>query len=54
MPHVTIEKVGEQHFLRAIQSANNVYNIRVSPSDIMEAAAKPHDPGSMSGHAGGN
>jgi hypothetical protein len=53
MPHVTIEKVGEQHFLRAIQSANNVYNIRVSPSDIMEAAAKPHDPGSMSGHAGG-
>jgi hypothetical protein len=54
MPHVTFQQVGEQHFLRAIQSADNVYNIPVSPSEIMEAAAKPHDPGSMSGHAGGN
>src|SRR5271163_3015408 len=54
MPHVTFQQVGEQHFLSAIQSADDVFNIPVSPSEIMEAAAKPHDPGSMSGHAGGN
>jgi hypothetical protein len=54
MPQITFEQVGEQHFLSAIQSADDVYNIPVSPSALMEFASKPHDPGSMSGHAGGN
>ena len=54
MPHLTFQQVGEQHFLSAIQSGEDVYNIPVSPSALMELAAEPHAPGSMSGHVGGN
>jgi hypothetical protein len=53
-PKVSFEKVGEQHFLSAIQTADDVYNIPVSRSVIMEAAAKLHSSVSVSGGSGGN
>ena len=54
MPHVTFQQVGEQRFLSAIQSAEDIYKTPVSPSALMEFGAKPLDPASMSGHVGGN
>ncbi len=53
-PQVSFERVGEQHFLTRIQTANDVYNIHVSRLAIMEAAARPHDSGSTSGSSGSN
>ena len=53
-PNVSFERVGEQHFLTRIQTANDVYNIPVSRSLIMEAAARPHDNASASGSSGSN
>jgi hypothetical protein len=52
-PKVSFKQVGEQHFLSAIQTANEVYNIPVYRSVILEAAAKPHGTVSVSGSAGG-
>jgi len=48
-PSVSFERVGEQHFLSRIQTGNDVYNIPLSRSVIMEAAARLHDNGSDSG-----
>ena len=53
-PQVSFRKVGEQHFLSAIQTADEVYNIPVPRSVILEAAAKSRDTVSVSGSAGGN
>jgi hypothetical protein len=52
-PKVSFKQVGEQHFLSAIQTANEVYNIPVYRSVILEAAAKPRGTVSVSGSAGG-
>jgi hypothetical protein len=51
-PKVGFKKVGEQHFLSSIQTADYLYNFSVSPSVILAAAAaKPRDiaPASASG-----
>ena len=53
-PQVSFERVGDQHFLTRIQTTNDVYNIHVSRSVTMEAAARPHDSGSRSGSSGTN
>jgi hypothetical protein len=53
-PSVSFERVGEQHFLSRIQTANDVYNIPLSRSVITEAAARPHDNRSASGSSGSN
>jgi hypothetical protein len=53
-PSVSFERVGEQHFLSRIQTAYDVYNISVSRSAIMEAAARSHGNGSASGSSGSN
>src|SRR5271155_1709690 len=42
-PNLTFTKIGEQHFLSAIQSEDEVYSIPVPRSVILEASAKPHD-----------
>jgi hypothetical protein len=52
-PNVVFKQVGNQHFLSAIQTADEVYNIPVYRSVILEAAAKPHGTVSVSGSAGG-
>jgi|ERR1700691_419818 hypothetical protein len=52
-PKVSFKHVGNQHFLSAIQTADEVYNIPVYRSVILEAAAKPHGTVSASGSAGG-
>jgi hypothetical protein len=52
-PKVIFKQVGNQHFLSAIQTADEVYNIPVYRSVILEAAAKPHGTVSVSGSAGG-
>ncbi len=52
-PKVIFKQVGNQHFLSAIQTADEVYNIPVYRSVILEAAAKPHGTVSASGSAGG-
>ena len=38
--HVTFERVGGQHFLSKIETADHVFTIPVSRSEILEAAAK--------------
>jgi hypothetical protein len=53
-PQVSFERVGEQHFLTRIQTAYDVYNIPVSRSAIMEAAARAQDSGSASASSGSN
>ena len=53
-PKVSFHQVGEQHFLSAIQTADEVYNIPVPRSAILEATAKSRDTVSVSGNAGGN
>ena len=53
-PSVSFERVGEQHFLSRIQTANDVYNIPLSSTVIMEDAARLHDNGSASGSFGSN
>jgi hypothetical protein len=52
-PKVIFKQVGEQHFLSAIQTGDEVYNIPVYRSVILEAAAKPRGTVSVSGSAGG-
>ena len=53
-PQVSFERVGEQYFLSKIQTTNDVYNIPVSRSVIVEAAARSRDNGSASGSSGSN
>ena len=50
-PKVRFRKVGEQHFLSAIQTEDYVYNFSVPRSEILEAAAK--QPGTVSPSASG-
>jgi hypothetical protein len=50
-PKVSFRKVGEQHFLSAIQTEDYVYNFSVRRSVILEAAAK--QPGTVSASASG-
>jgi hypothetical protein len=50
-PKVTFRKVGEQHFLSAIQTEDYVYNFSVRRSVILEAAQK--QPGTVSASASG-
>ena len=47
-PNVSFHKLGDQHFLSSIQTADYVYNFPVSRSVILAAAAKPHDTVSVS------
>jgi hypothetical protein len=53
-PNVSFSKVGEQHLLSGIQTADYVYNFRVSRSVTLAAAAKPRDTVSVSGNGGSN
>jgi hypothetical protein len=48
-PGVSFEKAGGQNFLSRIQTANDVYQIAVSRSEILQAEQKSHDNGSASG-----
>jgi hypothetical protein len=52
-PKVTFSKVGEQHFLSAIQTAYYVYNFSVRRSVILDAAARQRDTASASATGGG-
>jgi hypothetical protein len=52
-PRVSFRQIGEQHFLSAIQTADEVYNISVPRSVILEAA-KSRGTVSVSGSAAGN
>ena len=52
-PKVIFKQVGNQRFLSAIQTEDEVYNIPVYRSIVLEAAAKPHGSVSSSGSAGG-
>jgi hypothetical protein len=53
-PTVSFRTVGDRHFLSGIQTADYVYNFRVSRSVTLAAAAKPHDTVSSSGSGGSN
>ena len=50
-PSLRFHKVGGQNFLSSIETADYVYNFSVSPSVVLEAAAKQRDvvPASASG-----
>ncbi len=43
MPQLSFQQIGQQRVLSVIQTAHNVYDIRVSPSIVMEAAGRSHD-----------
>jgi hypothetical protein len=52
---VSFEQVGGQLFLNKIKSADHIFTVPVSRSEILEASAKPHSGTSASGSsAGGN
>ena len=51
-PGLTFEQVGEEHFLKTIQTPLETYYIAVSHSGISEAAAKLHNNGAASGASG--
>src|ERR1700722_20012981 len=53
-PKVGFERVGARYLLSSIQTGDLVYNISVSRSLAMVAAAKPHGNVSASGSAGGH
>ena len=53
-PEVGFERVGAEYLLSSIQTGDLVYNISVSRSLAMVAAAKPHGNVSTSASAGGN
>jgi hypothetical protein len=53
-PNVTFRMVGDQHLLSGIQTANYVYNFRVSLPSIFAASAKPHDSVSVPVSGGSN
>jgi hypothetical protein len=52
-PKVSFHRVGEQHFLSAIETSDYIYNFTVSKSVVLEAAAKQRDIASGSASAGG-
>jgi hypothetical protein len=47
-PNLTFRQIGEERFLSAIQTEDEIYNIPVSRSVILEASAKPDDTVSVS------
>jgi hypothetical protein len=51
-PNMNFRKVGEQHVLSQIQTADYVYNFHVSRPVILAAAAKPSGTISVSGSGG--
>jgi hypothetical protein len=53
-PQVSFERVGEQHFLSRIRTSHDVYNIPVSRSVILEAAARSQGNTSSSESSGAN
>jgi hypothetical protein len=53
-PEVSFEQVGGQHFLSKIETANHVFTIPVSRSEILEAAARSHSATSTSGRSDGS
>jgi hypothetical protein len=53
-PNVTFRTVGDRHLLSGIQTANYVYNFRVSLPRILAASAKLHDTVSVPVSGGSN
>ena len=53
-PEVSFQQVGDQHFLSKIETANHVFTIPVSRSEILEAAARSHSGASSSGRSDGS
>ena len=53
-PQVEFKQVGEHYLLSSIQTEDYVYDIPVSRSLVMAAAAKPNDAVSVSISVGGN
>ena len=53
-PTVKFNIVGDRHYLSGIQTADYVYNFRVSRPVTLAATAKPHDTVSVSVSAGGH
>jgi hypothetical protein len=51
-PNMSFRKVGEQHVLSQIQTADYVYNFHVSRPVTLAAAVKPHDTVSVSASGG--
>jgi len=51
-PQVMFQEVGEEHFLRTIQTTFDIYQIPVSHSAVTEAAAKVRNSGMSSGGSG--
>jgi hypothetical protein len=51
---VSFVQVGDEHFLSKIETPDHLFIISVSPSEILEAAAKPQSGSSASGSADGN
>ena len=53
-PEVSFEQIDGQHFLSKIETANHVFTIPVSRSEILEAAARSHSGTSASGRSDGS
>jgi hypothetical protein len=53
-PEVSFEQVDGQYFLSKIKTADHVFTIPVSRSEILEAAARSHSGTSASGRSNGN
>jgi hypothetical protein len=53
-PEVSFEQAGSQHFLSKIETADHVFTIPVSRSEILEAVARSHSGTSVSGTVAGN
>jgi hypothetical protein len=53
-PEVSFEQVDGQHFLSKIKTADHVFTIPVSRSEILEGAARSHSGTSASGRSDGN
>jgi hypothetical protein len=53
-PEVSFEQVDGQHFLSKVETADHVFTISVSHSEILEAAARSHSGTSASGRSDGS
>jgi len=51
---VSFEKVGGEHFLSKIETADHLFTIAVSRSEILDAAARSNSGTSASGNSAGN
>jgi hypothetical protein len=51
---VSFEQVGSEHFLSKIETADHVFTVPVSHSEILEAAARSQSGTSASGTSAGN